>query len=360
MTFSKNFASLAAFGALILSAFATPLHAQSSDDPSEIAGGKTRVLVLGTPHLSGNDEIGADDLAPLLDRLEQFAPETIAIEAVPGQTCELIRVHAPVYPGVADRYCPDPTDAREFLGFDAGSAEASLVGTLMELPADEAPDTVTRRKLAGLFLATGDPWSAAMHWGQLAPDDRDEGEDISAEMKAQLDQRLTSRNENLSIAGALGKRLGHSRLYLMDDHSADAIMIFGNPEIGNVLQGIWSRATGEAIALKTQSDAMLAEGGQILAFYRMVNSEPYQAMTKNVDFGAAARSSEADNAARAYVAWWHARNLKMAANIVEAFGNKPGSNVLVITGASHKAYLDRILGQFETVELVDVDAILAE
>ncbi|NVE94645.1 DUF5694 domain-containing protein [Altererythrobacter lutimaris] len=360
MTFSKNFASLASFGALILSAITTPLHAQSSDDASEIAGGKTRVLVLGTPHLAGNDEIGTDDLAPLLDRLENFAPETIAIEAVPGQTCELIRVHAPIYPGVADRYCPDPAAAREFLGFDAGSAEVSLVGTLMELPANESPDTATRRKLAGLFLATGDPWSAAMHWGQLAPDNRGEGEDISAEMKAQLDTRLTSKNENLSIAGALGNRLGHSRLYLMDDHSADAIMIFGDPEIGSVLQGIWGRASEEALAFKSQSDALLTEEGQILAYYRLINSEPYQAMTKSVDFGAAARSSEADNAARTYVAWWHARNLKMAANIVEAFGNKPGSNVLVITGASHKAYLDQILVLFETVELVDVDDILAE
>ena len=60
------------------------------------------------------------------------------------------------------------------------------------------------------------------------------------------------------------------------------------------------------------------------------------------------------------MSWWQTRNLRMAANIVEAAGNQPGAKMLVIVGASHKAYFDAYLDQMQDWELVSVDAVLAD
>jgi len=48
----------------------------------------------------------------------------------------------------------------------------------------------------------------------------------------------------------------------------------------------------------------------------------------------------------------------MAANIVEAAGNRPDAKVLVIVGASHKPYFEAYLDQMHHIELVDVDEVL--
>ena len=76
--------------------------------------------------------------------------------------------------------------------------------------------------------------------------------------------------------------------------------------------------------------------------------------------GVEGRDAHHDAVARQYVSWWQTRNLRMAANIVEAAGNQPGAKMLVIVGASHKAYFDAYLDQMQDWELVSVDAVLAD
>ena len=74
--------------ALALSACsATLAHAQAFDPreyQNQVVGERTRVLVLGSPHLSGApDTFDPAVLEPLLQRLEAFDPDVIAIEALP-------------------------------------------------------------------------------------------------------------------------------------------------------------------------------------------------------------------------------------------------------------------------------------
>ncbi|WP_280985123.1 DUF5694 domain-containing protein [Gluconobacter morbifer] len=57
---------------------------------------------------------------------------------------------------------------------------------------------------------------------------------------------------------------------------------------------------------------------------------------------------------RYYVGYWETRNLRMVANIREVLTRKPGTRMLAILGASHKAYLD----QMRDVTLIDAEAAL--
>ena len=54
-----------------------------------------------------------------------------------------------------------------------------------------------------------------------------------------------------------------------------------------------------------------------------------------------------------------AEHYRRALEAHEAAGNRPGARVLVLVGASHKAYFDAYLEPMQDVELVSVDAVLA-
>jgi pheromone shutdown protein TraB len=59
-----------------------------------------------------------------------------------------------------------------------------------------------------------------------------------------------------------------------------------------------------------------------------------------------------------YVTGWETRNLRMASNIMATFRERPGARVLVIVGATHKPWLDKILGQMPNVRIVDAEKVL--
>jgi hypothetical protein len=61
---------------------------------------------------------------------------------------------------------------------------------------------------------------------------------------------------------------------------------------------------------------------------------------------------------RRYVAYWETRNLRMVANIREVLGRAPGTRLVAIVGASHKAYYEAYLNQMRDVTLVDVVPVL--
>ena len=54
------------------------------------------------------------------------------------------------------------------------------------------------------------------------------------------------------------------------------------------------------------------------------------------------------------------RNLRMVANMREVLGKSPGSRMLTIVGASHKAYYEAHLSQMRDVELIDILPMLID
>jgi hypothetical protein len=325
----------------------------------DLAGKPTRILVLGSPHLSGMKEtIPLDHLSDLKEHLAAFAPDVIAIESVPGQTCFLLSKYALIYPGVADQYCPDPTPALASLKMTEAEATLALWEALDALPAAPAPGE--HRRLAALFWASGDPYSAVVQWLKLPDGEKTTGDGVNEAVKSAIEARTLSRNENTSLGAALAVSLGHEQVFPIDDHSADAVLIKSREELGTVLQKIWAQDVAGESALEKAAEGMLGSPAGVLAYYKAINSPEFQKMTVASDVGLAASTPDEDLVARHYVAWWQARGLRMAANVVEATGNRPGTRVLVIVGAGHKPYFDAYLRQMLDVEVVDAAAALAE
>ncbi len=201
-----------------------------------LAGEPTRVLVLGTTHLSQLPEEAFDPahLALVLDRLEAFAPDIIAIEAINGRGCDQIRRFAHLHEGVYDRYCRDPEPALDELGMTQPEAAAAAFALEADWP--QVPSASDRRRRAALLYGAGEPWSAAMQWAYLAESERTAGDGVSAQLADHLDRMLNSRNENNLIGVQLAARLGLETLAAMDDNTADAVYARSSESLGPVIQ----------------------------------------------------------------------------------------------------------------------------
>jgi hypothetical protein len=215
----------AAFTALTLAQPAAPgIDLSGVQDP--LGGEPTRVLVLGTAHLNQLPEgaLNPGDLELVLERLEAFAPDIIAIESVGGRACDELRRYETLYEGVAAGYCRDPQPALDALGMSQPEAFYAARTRLFEFP--DALSASERRALALLLLGAGEPWSAALHWAQLDEAERVASDGLTEELADVLDRMLLSRNENAALAVTLGARLGLDHLAAMDDHTADSVYAF--------------------------------------------------------------------------------------------------------------------------------------
>lgn len=353
-----------------VAAAAAPAAAQTRPfDPRayqrQHVGEPTQILVLGSPHLSATPEtFDPAVLEPLLQRLAAFRPDAIAIEALPGRHIAQMWDYREVYPEVATSYggraMVMSALARNALGLDMPGAEAEVRRALAAWPASPTP--AERRRLAALFAASGDHASAVVQWWRLDPSERVADEIVSRLFVEQLATYETParRNENYLIAARLAARLGLERVYPMDDQSDDVASPTFRADMEAFMSEPWLQQMLNDPRFAPLRDAAqhLTSAGEALATYRILNGP--QAGRDDADgqwLNMINRPSPND-AGRARVGAWEVRNLRMAANIREAALLHPGGRVLVITGASHKPWLDAYLGMMSDVRVVDATAVL--
>jgi hypothetical protein len=320
-------------------------------------GPPSEVLVLGTPHLSGLPAaFEPEDLAPLLDRLAGWKPDSITVEDVSGVQCDELRRFAALHANAADGYCSDPTAAQRALGMDLTAATLAIAKTLGAWPKEPTP--AERRRLAALFLAGGEPASALVQWLRLPEGERHQGDGIDAAMAARLAAAQTKRNESYLVAATLAARLGHERVYPVDDHTADDDS--DNDEAyGKAVQAAWDNpATKARMKASEALTAKLGTPAATLALYRAYNRPSEAEAAFAGDFGAALAEPSAARYGRRYVAWWEVRNLRMVANIRAVLQKRPGARLLAMVGASHKGYFQAYLSMMHDVRIADAEAVL--
>jgi hypothetical protein len=92
--------------------------------------------------------------------------------------------------------------------------------------------------------------------------------------------------------------------------------------------------------------------------YRALNAPGQGRLVFDSDFGAALNEPSPQRFGRGYLGYWETRNLRMASNIRDVLGARPGMRMLVIVGASHKGYLEAYLHQMHDVRIVDTGPLL--
>ena len=325
-----------------------------------MAGPRTQVLVLGSVHLSQlpeGTEFDRASLQPLLQKLAAYAPDVITIEALSGETCDLMRRHPAVYlPGDVDHYCADTTLAKTATGLDVPAAIAEVRQLLETWPTAPAP--AQRRHLASRFLAAGDPASALVQWWQLPEGERRAGDGLDDALVRDLRARAGRDSESYQIAARLAARLGLARVHPVDDHTGDNVDPGGSPEeYGKAIMALWEQAPPRAQQMRDREEA-LARKGEVLALYRFINAPANLQLRVESDFAATLRDASPRHFGQRYVAGWEGRNLHMVGNVRAAFAGHPGARVLSIVGATHKPWFDSLLGQMQGVDIVDAEQVL--
>lgn len=324
-----------------------------------IAGPRSEVMVLGTPHLSGlpREKVSPEQLSPLLDRLAAWKPHAIAIENLSGAQCDQLRRYPTRFGETAEQYCPDPSIAAKATGLDVPAATAAADKLLADWPAKPSP--AQRRQLAALWLAAGEETSALVQWLRLPVAERQADAQLTAPLVALLEKRRASRNESDMLAAALAARLGHERVYPVDDHTSDAVTAFADARFEAAMRRIWSGPTIDR--RKAEDEKMQAGLGTpagLLAMYRHYNQPGLAKIVFDSDFGRAIADRTPEAYGRQYAGWWETRNLRMVANIREVLARQPGMRLLAVVGASHKPYYEAYLAPMHDVRVADVGPTL--
>lgn len=330
-------------------------------DPSKLkgpaAGPANEVMVLGSSHLSGLPKsFDPAALLPLVDRLAAWKPDGIAIEALSGMQCDHMRRYPGRYADTIDTYCPDPALAQAATGLDVPTATAQAEQLLAAWPAN--PSASQRRRLAALFLAGGEQASAVVQWLRLPQAERRAGDGLDATLVALLEQLKDRRNESILIAARLAARLGHERVYPMDDHTADRVITDRKGWADAVMTAWKNPATDKRRKADEALEPKLGTSEGVLALYRADNAPGKSKLIFDSDFGAALEEPSSKRFGRQYVGYWETRNLRMAGNIRDVLAERPGMRLLVIVGASHKGYLEAYLHQMHDVRVADAGVVL--
>ncbi len=333
-------------------------------DPKSLRGTQegpiTQVLTIGSPHLAQlPTKPTAVQLDSLLDKLEAFAPAIITHEGLSGEQCDQVERYPARYAGIFEDYCWDTAEVEASTGLTVPRALEAVETTLNNWPATPSP--AQRRKLASLFLAANDRPSALVQWLRLPASERKLGDGIDQPLMDILGITEKRPNETIAIGVALAVRLGLERVYAVDDHTADSIQTAAGPEFVAAIQALWQSAGTQvvpAIDRYYAAQEETARTGDYLGLYRVMNDPETLRVFIEFDYGRAIKLKGEGLHGRRYVAWFEARNLRMAANIREAFGNAPGVRVLNIVGASHKGYYDAYLDHMSDVQIVDAEAVL--
>ncbi|MGZ5202038.1 MAG: DUF5694 domain-containing protein [Telluria sp.] len=332
-------------------------------DPSAFKGAASgppnEVLVLGTAHLSGMPKsFDPANLGALNDRLAAWHPAAIAIEAVSGPQCDFMRRYPNRYKDSIPHWCQDLAPAQAATGLDVPAATAQAEKLLASWPS--SPAASQRRHLAALFLAGGERNSALVQWLRLPQAERRAGDGLDDALVALL-QKLESRSdESVLIAARLAARLGHERLYSMDDHTADSKSDPAEDAAYDAaIAKAWDNpATHQRQEMDKELNKHIDTPEGVLALYRTLNAPGQGKLVFDSDFGAALNDPSPQRFGRGYVGYWETRNLRMASNIRDAIGLQPGMRMLVVVGASHKGYLEAYLNQMHDVRIVDAMAVL--
>lgn len=325
-----------------------------------MAGPHTEVLVLGTAHLSNAPKgFKPESLQPLLSRLAAFKPDIIAVESIPGEECALIKQYPSIYdPENVAPFCIDTGKAKTATGLDQPEAVTAVHEAMKTWPAH--PSAAQRRHLTALFLAAGEPASALVQWLQLPERERRAGDGLDEALVAQMNKRLGYDNEIYRIAAPLAVKLGEQRLYPIDDHTGDNVTVPHSQDkaFAAAIGKAWDSNLARRQPIEDHQKTLL-EHNDTLALYRYLNRPDISQLMIETDMGAALTDGAPPYYGHMYVIGWETRNLRMAANIMATFRERPGVRVLVIVGATHKPWLDNFLRQMPDVQIVDAEAVLA-
>jgi len=325
---------------------------------------KTQILVLGVTHLRElQDCLKPSSMTALLDLLEEFKPDAIGVERLPGQIIRDMEIRGGFFDQIIQRFAGNEIllgkQMQKKLMVSRQEAE-KLSGKL--LIQSDLTNPKNRLNLIAYLIASYDFNSAVLQWSYLSKSIQKNNRIIKGVATTRLSESVKSANENFSIGTALAKRLGLQRVYGIDDHYDEELLnrmvksflreINGNEEIKAVASSKFY--TNSSRALRDACN----DSTKMLNHFKTINSSAYGLKDVNLQWGVWFKTKLASKLDRSRVAQWEVRNLNIVSRIREVSVFKPGKKLLVIIGVGHKPFLDLYLRNMLDVKVVQLSDLL--
>lgn len=350
----------AVLAALTWLSIALPLRAEPIANVNGLPPGE--ILIIGTRHLSAmKGEYDPSILAALLDRLEKFKPDLIAVEALRGEDIAAMelrptRHNEALYPyAYAQRALGGMAQARLAVTWSVAQ-EAVDAG----IDVDESDDT--RMDAILHFLAAYDYYSALLTWYEGSAEFREAFAKENSQVAEDFEKRLESTNEYYSIALPLAGKLALHRLYPVDDHFEGGTIeaaVKTMPGGWDALMAIYGDIQNHPFILEGDSRfESAAKAGDVLPYYRWLNLPETGIRDEAFQWDPLMRDDIDSRIGSARLAAWEMRNLRMASHLSELMITHPGKRLLFIVGSSHKPILDRLFGTMNWIRVVPAKEVL--
>lgn len=328
----------------------------------EFAVPLTKVMVFGLGHLDGApDSFKTEWLEPVLCRLRAYRPDVIVTEAMSGEQIMGLDAYAD-YHGDAGAFAGPTLEMAKTAQSDLGLTAAQALVKANALSARDDLEFADRRRLAALFVAAAEPFSATVQWMRLPSTQRVPADGVTSALVARLNRFAALRNELTSIAARLAADIGLNRVYGAGDHASDvtlpsstALTAASSAEPNIVAQ--FNHDTPEFRSIPEEA-MQLSVASEVMPVMKWKNSIKFGVMDANAQWFSMLRSDAYGVTGRQRVAAWEAQNLRMAVSIREVTAPIAGGRALVVVGASHKPFIEAYLRTFTDIELVSVPALL--
>jgi hypothetical protein len=167
-------------------------------------------------------------------------------------------------------------------------------------------------------MASGDRNSALVQWLQLPESERKIGDGLNDKLVELIEAQRTTVNETTLIGVVLAARLGHQRIYAVDDHTSDAVQATASAGFEAAIRAHWAAggaavAQIPAIARYAELKAGMNTSDGVLAMYRDLQTPETQRAFVELDYLRSLQAQSPELFGRQYVAWWEIRNLRMVA-----------------------------------------------
>ena len=320
------------------------LHAQQIN--------KTKVLVLGTTHLSSLNGVKEKHLKRLLDSLAIYTFDAIALEHMPPELLLDIKSRKDeAWQELYSNYANAITLGEKYqrmlkLNYEeAKKIQDSLLNKQNLNAAD-------RNQLMNTALCTYDLWTASLHYQYIKDKSKIDTSTVNL-----LDGYNQSSNELNLIGVNLAKRLRINELNYIDNLQDETILSVDFPSFfseyaasQNKINELVSKAS--IFSEVNQLEAENVKKMDLFPLYKLLNSERYMKEDYTGQWELWLKTNFNSKTDRSRFSLWEMRNLQITANIMRLIAKYPEKTILVVIGASHKSFIEKYLQQMPDIELL--------
>ncbi len=342
---------------LAFAAMHTPASSNENNAPSS-----ARLLILGSAHLSQMDSFERRLIEDVVERLVAYKPDMMGVELAPGWTVHMMLQEPEKHRDTLNTYGYLHVSLGQLAQLHLGKDWAAINATFENHDGVCARTPATEECVLEA-LAAYDPLSGYLRWSYMDADAKLKFAETNRVIAERLERLHTANNESVVIAAAVARRLGHHRLYPVDDHMEKGPQGILLDQIGEGLQPIldfWAASTPLKQTYRKQYEQALSsskEKGSYVPFYLWLNDPNYARLDYASQFEQM-DTGEVGESGKIFRRYWDSRGLRMASHITDHFARKPNAKMVYVVGAAHVGPLREQLSYSRWLKLDSVDDVL--